>query len=284
MVVRTIVDLPISGVTIIDDFWMAVPALPSFLAELFRRSLLNFSFTGFQRFMSRDFYTLDELALQIGRDRRQIEKLVNRGIIPGRRVGGDWRFNEIEITHWLEQDLRGLDDQGLAQLEQSQQSGHPKSQSPIAELLHPETCEIPLDAGTRPAVLQALIEVAGRTWQVWDPASILKAVKEREDVMSTGFENGIAIPHPRNPLPDAVGQSIIAFGKTLSGIPFGAPGRQLTDLFFLVLARDAATHLQVLARLGRLLQRQGFVDDLRQTESGPQAYELIVRTDEQVGT
>jgi excisionase family DNA binding protein len=146
-----------------------------------------------QPFMSRDFCTLDELVQRLGRDRRQVEKLVNRGIIPGRRVGGDWRFNEIEITHWLEQDLRGLDDQGLAQLEQSQYTGDQRIQSPIAEMLHPETCEIPLDAGTRPAVLQALIEVAGRTWQVWDPASILKAVKEREDVMSTGFENGIAI-------------------------------------------------------------------------------------------
>ena len=153
--------------------------------------------------MSRDFYTLEELVQRLGRDRRQVEKLVNRGVIPGRRIGGDWRFNEIEITHWLEQDLRSLDDQGLAQLEQSQQSGIQNSRSPIADLLHVETCDVPLDAGTRPAVLQALIEVAGRTWQVWDPALILKAVKDREDVMSTGFENGIAIPHPRNPLPDA---------------------------------------------------------------------------------
>ncbi len=232
--------------------------------------------------MSRDFYTLDELVQRLGRDRRQVEKLVNRGIIPGRRVGGDWRFNEIEVTHWLEQDLRGLDDQGLAQLEQSQHSGQQKMESPIAGILHPDTCEVPLDAGTRPAVLQALIEVAGRTWQVWDPASILKAVKEREDVMSTGFDNGVAIPHPRNPLPDAVGQSILAFGRTLSGIPFGAPGRQMTDLFFLVLARDASTHLQILARLGRLLQREGFVDDLRHTESGLEAYRFLIEADEQV--
>jgi PTS system nitrogen regulatory IIA component len=232
--------------------------------------------------MSRDFYTLDELVQRLGRDRRQVEKLVNRGIIPGRRVGGDWRFNEIEVTHWLEQDLRGLDDQGLARLEQSQHSGQQKMESPIAGILHPDTCEVPLDAGTRPAVLQALIEVAGRTWQVWDPASILKAVKEREDVMSTGFDNGVAIPHPRNPLPDAVGQSVLAFGRTLSGIPFGAPGRQMTDLFFLVLARDASAHLQILARLGRLLQRQGFVDDLRHTESGLEAYRLLIEADEQV--
>ena len=234
--------------------------------------------------MSRDFYTLDELVQRLGRDRRQVEKLVNRGVIPGRRVGGDWRFNEIEITHWLEQDLRGLDDEGLAQLEQSQQIVARNSPGSISDLLHLETCEVPLDAGTKPAVLQALIEAAGRTWQVWDPASILKAVKEREDVMSTGFENGVAIPHPRNPQPDAIGQSIIAFGKTLSGIPFGAPGRQLTDLFFLVLARDASTHLQVLARLGRLLQREGFVDALRHTESSAEAYSLITETDQLIGT
>jgi PTS system nitrogen regulatory IIA component len=233
--------------------------------------------------VSRDFYTLDELVQRLGRDRRQVEKLVNRGIIPGRRIGGEWRFNEIEITHWLEQDLRGLDDSGLAQLEQSQQSHELETLSPIAALLHLETCEVPLDAGTRPAVLQALIEVAGRTWQVWDPASVLKAVKDREDVMSTGFQNGVAIPHPRNPLPDALGQSVIAFGRTLSGIPFGAPGRVMTDLFFLVLARDSVTHLQSLARLGRILQREGFVDQLRAAETSHDAYELLVQADEQIG-
>ncbi len=233
--------------------------------------------------MSRDFYTLDDLIQRLGRDRRQVEKLVHRGVIPGRRVAGDWRFNEMEITHWLEQELRGFDDDGLAKLEQSHQSAELKTASPIAMLLHAETCEVPLDAGTRPAVLQTLIEVAGRTWQIWDPAAVLKAVKEREDVMSTGFENGVAIPHPRNPLPDALGQSIIAFGRTLSGIPFGAPGRLMTDLFFLVLARDAATHLQILARLGRILQRDGFVDDLRRAESGPDAFRLLIAADQQIG-
>lgn len=232
--------------------------------------------------MSRDFYTLDELVARLGRDRRQIEKLVNRGVIPGRRVGGEWRFNEIEITHWLEQDLRGLDDSGLAQLEQSQQSAELQSLSPIAALLRPETCEVPLDAGTRPAVLQALIEVAGRTWQIWDPASVLRAVREREDVLSTGFENGVAIPHPRNPLPEAIGESVIAFGRTLSGIPFGAPKRALTDLFFLVLARDSVTHLQSLARLGRILQRPGFPEALRQTTTGLEAYQLLTEADRQI--
>lgn len=232
--------------------------------------------------MSRDFYTFDELVQHLGRDRRQIEKLVNRGVIPGRRVGGDWRFNVIEITHWLEQDLRELDEEGLMQIEQSQHSPELNAQGVIAALLQPETCQVPLDAGTRPAVLQALVEVAGRTWQVWDPAAVLKAVREREDVMSTGFENGVAIPHPRNPLPDALGQSVMAFGRTHSGIPFGAPRRTRTDLFFLVLARDSATHLQILARLGRLMQRAEILDQLRQTENSAEAYDCLIRADSEL--
>jgi PTS system nitrogen regulatory IIA component len=118
---------------------------------------------------------------------------------------------------------------------------------------------------------------------VWDPAAILKAVKDREEVMSTAFENGVAIPHPRNPLPDALGQSVIAFGRTSRGIPFGGPRRVLTDLFFLVLARDAATHLQILARLGRILQREGFVDQLRAAETGQEAYRILVEADSQIG-
>lgn len=232
--------------------------------------------------MSRDYYTLDDLVEHLGRDRRQVERLVNRGLVPGRKIGGEWRFHATEITQWLEQELRSYCDSDLAQLEQTRQSEE-LSQLPVSGLLTPETCQVPLDAGTKPSVLQALIELAGRTWQVWDPATVLKAVKDREDVMSTGFDNGVAIPHPRNPQPDALGQSIIAFGRTYSGIPFGAPGRNLTDLFFLVLARDAATHLQSLARLGRMMQLPGFLEELRMAENGASAFDIIRQADSTIG-
>ncbi|MCA9060738.1 MAG: PTS sugar transporter subunit IIA [Planctomycetaceae bacterium] len=234
--------------------------------------------------MSRDYYTLDELVLKLGRERRQVEKMVSRGLIPGRRVGGEWRFNEIELTQWLEQELRAFGETDLAQLEQQQQQSTELCRlTPVTSLLSVETWEVPLDAGTKPSVLQSLIEVAGRSWHVWDPAAILRAVKDREDVMSTGFDNGVAIPHPRNPQPEAIGQSVIAFGRTLSGIPFGAPSRVLTDIFFLVLARDSATHLQILARLGRMMQLPDFVSNLREAETSGVAYDVIAAADREIG-
>jgi len=232
--------------------------------------------------MSRDFMTIDELMTQLGRERREVERMVSRGRIPGRRVAGEWRFNRLEITQWLESEIRDFDEDDLARVEKSQQSADLNPKSPLTQLLSLETVEVPLNAGTKPSVLQSLVEVAGRTWQVLEPAAVLQAVKQREAVMSTGFDNGVAIPHPRNPLPEALSDSVVAFGRTTSGIPFGGPKRSLTDLFFLVLARDSTTHLQILARIGRLLQLPGFVSSLRAAETNVEAYELIRAADAQM--
>ena len=229
--------------------------------------------------MSRDYYTIQELTLQLGRALRVVEKQVSRGHIPGRRVGGEWRFNKTEITDWLEREIPVLCETDLAVLERSQHSTEACSRSPVSSLLCPDLVEIPLDAGTKPSVLKNLVEVAGRTWNLFDKAAILSAVKKREEIGSTGFDGGVAIPHPQNRMPEALGESVIAFGRTVSGIPFGGPRRQLTDMFFLVLARDPNTHLKILARLGRLFQTDGFLDDLRAAECGGDAYDVIVSAD-----
>lgn len=233
--------------------------------------------------MSHEWLSIDELAGQLGRDRREIEKLANRGRIPGRKVSGQWQFHQSEITHWLEKEMREYSERELAVVEESQHSPEIGSELPVSSLLGPELVEVPLQARTKRSVLESLVELAGRTWQVWEPAAVLKAIREREELYSTAFENGVAIPHPRNPLPQALGRSLIAFGRTFTGIPFGAGRGVLTDVYFLVLCRDTRTHLQVLARLGRLMQLPGFLDDLRSAESGPEAYKVICTADEEIG-
>ncbi len=232
--------------------------------------------------MSHETYTLDELARQLGRDRREIEKLVNRGRIPGRKVGGEWQFHQMEITHWLEQEMRAFTDQQLEAVEESQQSSELDADFPVSTLLHPDLVQVPLKGRTKRSVLENLIEVAGRTWQIWEPATVLKAVQEREDVFSTADERGIAIPHPRNPLGDVIGQSLIAFGRTLSGIPFGGANRSLTDMFILVACQDSRTHLHVLARLGRILRMPEFLEELRAAPDSRSAFLVIKEADETV--
>lgn len=233
--------------------------------------------------MSQDVFSLDELARHLGRDRREIERLANRGRIPGRKTESGWVFREREITQWLERELREYTDPELKALEDSLRSDELRQEVPVSSLLKAETVQVPLEARTKRSVLESLVEVAGRTWNVWEPAKVLAAVQEREEVLSTAFPEGVAIPHPRNPLPQCLGTSVVAFGRTMQPIPFGGPGGGLTDLFFLVLCRDSRTHLQVLARLGRMVRHPGFLDDLREADSGSEAYELIRDADREIG-
>lgn len=234
--------------------------------------------------MSPDVFSLDELARHLGRDRREIERLANRGRIPGRKTESGWIFHEREITQWLERELREFTDPELKALEGSLQSSELQIEVPVTTLLKPEFVQVPLEARTKRSVLEGLVEIAGRTWQVWEPAKVLAAVQEREEALSTAFPGGIAVPHPRNPLPQCLGASVVAFGKTSSGVPFGGTTGGLTDLFFLVLCRDSRTHLQVLARLGRMIRQPGLLDALRETESSSSAYELICDADRSIGS
>jgi nitrogen PTS system EIIA component len=224
--------------------------------------------------MENEMMDLDEVATYLHRDKREVSKLADRGHLPGRKVGGEWRFARAEINHWIETQLPDYTENQLRALElrDSRSEGHKPL---ITGLLGETGVAVPLPASTRASVLRELVRVAEQSWQVYDPEAILSAIRQREEMGSTALESGVAIPHPRRPIPSALGESILAYGRTASGIPFGAPGGALTDIYFLVCCRDQATHLRVLARLSRLLLRPGFVEELRDAETAAETRQRI---------
>ena len=150
-------------------------------------------------------------------------------------------------------------------------------------MLTEATIAVPLLAGTRDSVLRELVKLSERSFQVYDPAALLLAIRQREEIGSTALPSGVAIPHPRRPLPDtAQGDGFIAFGRTPRGVPFNAPDGSLTDLFFLICCRDASTHLRTLARLSRMMLREGFVEALRAAETVVETYQLIQLTEREL--
>lgn len=222
--------------------------------------------------MRNDTMDLAQLASLLRRDSRELSKLASRGQLPGRKVGGDWRFANAEIHQWLQAEIPSFDDEQLKNIEDA----HPEPPEPlVTHLLGPDCIEVPLQARTPASVIRAMVRLAEQSWQLYDPQAILTAVQSREEMGSTAQDCGVAILHPHRPLPDALGESIVAFGCTASGVPFGASNSRLTDVFFLVCCRDQKTHLRVLARLSRLLLRPDFLDKLRNAETSADALRVI---------
>jgi PTS system nitrogen regulatory IIA component len=219
--------------------------------------------------------TLEQLAAYLQKDVREVGKLASRGHLPGHKVGGEWRFARAEINQWIETQMAGLSDQQLAALERGPRRGEELEEPLVSSLLSEASMAVPLPATTRASILKELVNLAEQTWQVYDPEAVLTAVRAREELGSTALPSGVAIPHPRRPLPAALGESVLSYGRTASPLPFGADRGGLTDIYFLVLCRDDRTHLKVLARLTRLLLRPGFLDELRAAETPADTWEKI---------
>jgi nitrogen PTS system EIIA component len=225
--------------------------------------------------MNNEMMDVEQLAVFLQRDAREVQKWASRGYLPAHKVSGQYRFHPVEINHWLETQMHAYTEQELSRLEQGAAGRGPDQQPLITTMLSEATIAVPLAASTRASVLRELVKVAEQSWQIYDPEAVLEAIRQREDLGTTALESGIAIPHPRRPLPNALGESIIAFGRIVNPIPFGAPHGGLTDMFFLVCCRDDRTHLRVLARLSRLLLRPGFIDELRAMPTAGEAFRII---------
>lgn len=127
----------------------------------------------------------------------------------------------------------------------------------LTELLTPERVRIPLEARTKDDLLGELVRVVAEGEAI-DVDEVLRAVREREAVLSTGIGHGVAIPHGKS---SAVPELRMAAGRTSAPIEFDALDGQPVGLFFLLVGPEAAAgpHIKALSRISRLVRR----DDIR---------------------
>src|SRR5579862_8718459 len=145
--------------------------------------------------MSQEMMNVEQLAEFLQRDARELQKLASRGHLPAHKVSGEYRFHPAEIHHWLETQIPGYTEEELTNLEQGA-AGRGHSVEPLlTSLLSPATMAIPLSASTKASVLNNMVKLAEQSFQVYDPAAILQAIKLREELCSTALEAGVAIPH-----------------------------------------------------------------------------------------
>src|SRR5262249_32758245 len=117
------------------------------------------------------------------------------------------------------------------------------------------------------------------TGLLWDAQKMAEAVKAREDMHPTALEIGVALMHPRRPMTSFLGEAFLAFGRTEKAIPFGGRSGSLTDLFFLICSTDDRGHLQMLARLSRLIGDPELLISLREAPDATAVQDAIRRAE-----
>lgn len=229
--------------------------------------------------------SLDDFAKYVGMDAREVRRLADRGKLPCQKIGGEWRFNRARVTEWLQQEMHTLDESRLSALEKAMggaiKTAVSDSDMVFTSLIGLEGVEVTLPARTKASALRELIKLAERTGLLYDPQGLLAALEERESLCSTALPNGVAIPHPRQPMPYVSAEPMVCVARVPGGIGFGSGRGELTRLFFLVCCHEDRHHLRVLARLMRVLQGNT-VPLLMEAETTEELLQILIDKETQV--
>jgi PTS system nitrogen regulatory IIA component len=143
----------------------------------------------------------------------------------------------------------------------------------FSDVLRPEAVLKDLSCANKKLLFQHIGTVAQPITGV-DARTIADRLAEREKIGSTGFGNGVAIPHAKlAEISDVVG----VFARLAQPIDFQAVDDLPVDLVFILLSPvDAgAEHLKVLARVSRRLRDRAFLAKLRGAGSPDALYALF---------
>lgn len=144
----------------------------------------------------------------------------------------------------------------------------------IKDLLKPEAIKIGGAPKDKAATIDQMVALMEHQDNIIDVETYKKAVLAREAEMSTGVENGLAIPHGKS---SAVSKPGLAAMTIPAGVDYEALDGEPTTLVFLIAAPDTEdnVHLQVLASLSQLLVDEELCNKLRAAKTPDEFLNLL---------
>jgi PTS system nitrogen regulatory IIA component len=148
----------------------------------------------------------------------------------------------------------------------------------LADFLDFDAISTRLSGGNKKSLLQQLAHLAGNRLGL-DAGAILASLTEREQLGSTGFGQGVAIPHGKI---DGLSRIYGMFVRLAEPIDYKAIDGRKVDLVFLLLSPpDAgADHLKALAAVSRVTRHVPTLEKMRGARSRDALVAVLIGADE----
>ncbi|MNN03538.1 Nitrogen regulatory protein [compost metagenome] len=145
----------------------------------------------------------------------------------------------------------------------------------LEQILTPGRSLVNVPGGSKKRVLEQIANLIARELPGFDAQDIFESLVARERLGSTGFGNGIAIPHCRLTGCQAPISAILHLDAP---VDFDALDAAPVDLLFVLLVPEAATeeHLELLRQIASMLDRSEVRDRLRHARNGEELYQIVV--------
>ncbi|MBN2546366.1 MAG: PTS sugar transporter subunit IIA [Spirochaetes bacterium] len=149
-----------------------------------------------------------------------------------------------------------------------------KSFLDISKYLTPELIISDLKGSTKLDVIKELVELLYRKDIINDKTEVLRSIMEKENIMSTGMQYGIAIPHSKT---DSVGQLICAIGIKKEGVDFNSIDKKSAKIIILTIspASVSSPHAQFMSSIAQILTDDN-IEKILKTKSRTELYNIFI--------
>jgi PTS system nitrogen regulatory IIA component len=148
----------------------------------------------------------------------------------------------------------------------------------LAQFLDFDAIKTGLPGGNKRSLLQQLANLAAQRLGI-DAAAVLASLTEREQLGSTGFGQGVAIPHGKI---ESLNRIYGLFARLGEPVDFKAIDGRPVDLVFLLLspADAGAEHLKALAAISRVARQGATLEQMRGARSRDALAAVLMGADE----
>jgi fructose-specific phosphotransferase system IIA component len=144
----------------------------------------------------------------------------------------------------------------------------------LKKVLFPDCVWVDLKADTKKGIIEEMVDRLIAAGKISDRESVLESVFAREEKMSTGMQNGVAIPHGKT---DAVKSLVAAIGLNKSGVDFDSMDGSPCTIFIMTLSplKRRGPHMQFLAEVSRLISQPAEREKLLACKTNNEIHELF---------
>ena len=188
---------------------------------------------------------------------------IKGGSLPVHRVGDQYRFNPVELQEWAAAEGHTVSPKLFARVGPAEELPNLHAALVRGGIYH----QVP--GREREEVLAAVAKLPGIPPAV-DRGLLRQLLIRREALASTAIGDGIAIPHPRDPLVVRIDEPSVLLCFLEQPVDFRALDGRPVRVLFLLLSPSVRGHLQILAKLSFALHDPR-LRDMLQTQASEDA-------------
>jgi len=213
--------------------------------------------------------TIKEVANLLNVSDKTIQQWIQERKLPAYKIHKQYRFNKSELHAWIIENHIPVSDK-ILELKVSKQ---PLS---LLDLLHKGKILYSLEGSSVRQVLTNAVWLIPIPDEI-EKSDVLSALLQREEMMTTGIGNGIAIPHPRNPIITDIDSESVSICFLKNPVDFQAIDAKLVHTLFIILSANVSRHLEILSKVAFLCQQIEFIAMLEHQVEAEKIYQFIAR-------